>query len=294
MLTADAVLIHQTHYHGTGLAFACVLGKGIMLPSASPSHLVQRLFCVLNLYLMAASAPAARCSIRACMSVARHAINALNRFKLFVRTTGDAGQGESDEDFDARLAKIRKNETAPGGQRKAKTPYEQLQENKKAAGQKKQQDWGAESVYFESAPHRGDLAINVLLVRPAAFASNFCHHEHQKQRQSIHAQVAVLISWRTFRRARRSCGCRSRSPRSAAAPLSSTASATSASPSSPARRGRVRLLSPCCIRPCLHLRSKCMLQPCCISLACRRGRLLPCMSAGSPGGNGRNGGPASC
>jgi hypothetical protein len=86
------------------------------------------------------------------------------RPQILTRAQGDAGE-ESDEDFDARLAKIRKNETAPGGQRKAKTPYEQLQENKKAAasGANKRQDWGAESVYFESAPHRGDLAVNILL-----------------------------------------------------------------------------------------------------------------------------------
>lgn len=43
-----------------------------------------------------------------------------------------AEDGESDDEFDSRLAAIRKNKSAPGSQRKAKTPYEQLQENKKA------------------------------------------------------------------------------------------------------------------------------------------------------------------
>lgn len=37
---------------------------------------------------------------------------------------------ESDDDFDKRLAAVRKNKMAPGSQRKAKTPYQQLQENK--------------------------------------------------------------------------------------------------------------------------------------------------------------------
>lgn len=51
----------------------------------------------------------------------------------------------------------------PGGQRKAKTPYQQLQENKQAGAAKKQVDWGKEEVFFESAPHRGDLAVNIAL-----------------------------------------------------------------------------------------------------------------------------------
>lgn len=226
------------------------------------------------------------------MSVARHAINALNRFKLFVRTTGDAGQEESDEDFDARLAKIRKNETAPGGQRKAKTPYEQLQENKKAAGQKKQQDWGAESVYFESAPHRGDLAINVLLVRPAAFASKFCHHEHQKQLQSTHAQVVAAgcldvlagfsqgatLLWLPLTIAAIGRGAFVKYRFSDKRISVITSAPWKSAPAEP-------LLHPSLFESA----GKCMLQPCCISLACRRGRLLPCMSAASPGGNGRNG-----
>ena len=41
---------------------------------------------------------------------------------------------ESDDDFDKRLAAIRKNKMAPGN-RKANTPYQQLQENKKARRQ---------------------------------------------------------------------------------------------------------------------------------------------------------------
>lgn len=83
------------------------------------------------------------------------------------RTPGPTAEGaeeaESDDEFDQRLAAIRKNKTAPGGQRKAKTPYEQLQENKRAGASKKNVDWGKEEVYFESAPHRGDLAVNVAL-----------------------------------------------------------------------------------------------------------------------------------
>ena len=96
--------------------------------------------------------------------------------QLYGITAGDSGE-ESDDDFDARLAKIRKNEMAPGGQRKAKTPYEQLQENKKvAASGNKDRDWGPETVIFESAPHRGDLAINIalgatLLWLPLTFAA---------------------------------------------------------------------------------------------------------------------------
>lgn len=85
------------------------------------------------------------------------------RSQITVRAQEGAEEAESDDEFDQRLAAIRKNKTAPGGQRKAKTPYEQLQENKKAGSSKKDVDWGKEEVYFESAPHRGDLAVNVAL-----------------------------------------------------------------------------------------------------------------------------------
>lgn len=74
-----------------------------------------------------------------------------------------AQAGDEDEDFEARLAALKKakGETAYGEGKKAAAKPE-----KKAApasSKKKAYDFTNESVIFESPPHRGDLAVNVAL-----------------------------------------------------------------------------------------------------------------------------------
>jgi hypothetical protein len=72
---------------------------------------------------------------------------------------------ESDEDFEARLAALKraKGETPYGSGTKAGKPDKNTPSAAPTPKAKKSYDYTGESVHFESGPHAGDVAVNVAL-----------------------------------------------------------------------------------------------------------------------------------
>lgn len=75
---------------------------------------------------------------------------------------GSDSNVEDNDAFDAKLAKLTKNKSVPGGRGKAReTPYSVLQDRKNDQKSGKEKDWGKEEIFLETPPHRGDLAVNI-------------------------------------------------------------------------------------------------------------------------------------
>lgn len=71
---------------------------------------------------------------------------------------------EDDDEFEARLAALKKAKgETPYGEGKKAAKAEEEKKEKAAPAKRKQYDFTGESVVFETAPHRGDLAVNVAL-----------------------------------------------------------------------------------------------------------------------------------
>lgn len=88
------------------------------------------------------------------------------KFRSIVKAENEQIKAENEDDFEARLAALKraKGETPYGeGVKAVKGKAEKTSESKATSSQRPTYDYTDETLYFESAPHRGDLAINVAL-----------------------------------------------------------------------------------------------------------------------------------
>ena len=85
--------------------------------------------------------------------------------RSIVKAENEQIKEENEDDFESRLAALKraKGETPYGeGVKAVKGKAEKTSESK-TSSQRPTYDFNDETLYFESAPHRGDLAINVAL-----------------------------------------------------------------------------------------------------------------------------------